>query len=340
MTETTPDTRPLPATMTAVAITEPGGPLVLKPQERAVPTPGQGEILIRVRAAGVNRPDVMQRKGLYPAPPGASDLPGLEVAGEVAAVGDGVHRWRLGDAVTALTPGGGYAEYCRVHETNALPVPSGFTLTEAAALPETFFTVWHNVFQRGRLKAGEWLLVHGGTSGIGTAAIQLATAFGARVIATAGSAEKCAACVDLGAARAVNYKEEDFVAVVREATQGHGADVILDMVGGVYVTRNYRAAAEDGRIVQIAFQGGAKTEADFTQLMIKRLTHTGSTLRPRPVSFKAQVAAELEDKVWPLLAERRVAPVMDMIFPLSEAWRAHERMEAGEHVGKIVLDVG
>lgn len=339
MTQTTQAESPLPAGMTAIAISEPGGPLVLKPQTRDLPAPDQGEILIRVRAAGVNRPDVMQRKGLYPAPPGASDLPGLEVAGEVAALGEGVHRWHVGDLVTALAPGGGYAQYCKVHETNALPVPHGFTLTEAAALPETFFTVWHNVFQRGGLRKGEWLLVHGGSSGIGTAAIQLATAFGASVVVTAGSAEKCRACLDLGAARAVNYREEDFVAAVREATGGHGADVILDMVGGDYVTRNYRAAAEDGRIVQIAFQQGARTEADFTQLMVKRLTHTGSTLRPRPVSFKAQVAAELEEKVWPLLAERRVAPVMDMIFPLAEAWRAHERMEVGEHVGKIVLDV-
>lgn len=340
MSQTPLATEPLPATMTAIAITEPGGPLVLKPQTRDLPVPGQGEILVRVRAAGVNRPDVMQRKGLYPAPPGASDLPGLEVAGEVAALGDGVHRWRVGDLVTALTPGGGYAQYCRVHETNALPVPHGFTLTEAAALPETFFTVWHNVFQRGGLKKGEWLLVHGGSSGIGTAAIQLAAAFGASIVATAGSAEKCRACLDLGAARAVNYREEDFVAAMREATAGHGADVILDMVGGAYVTRNYKAAAEDGRIVQIAFQGGAATEADFTQLMVKRLTHTGSTLRPRPVAFKARIAAELEEKVWPLLAERRIAPVMDMIFPLAEAWRAHERLEVGEHVGKIVLDVG
>jgi len=340
MSETTREEGALPSTMTAIAITEPGGPLVLKPQARDLPVPDQGEILIRVRAAGVNRPDVMQRKGLYPAPPGASDLPGLEVAGEVAALGEGVHRWRVGDSVTALTPGGGYAQYCRVHETNALPVPHGFTLTEAAALPETFFTVWHNVFQRGGLKKGEWLLVHGGSSGIGTAAIQLAAAFGANVVATAGSAEKCQACLDLGATRAVNYREEDFVAAVKEATGGHGADVILDMVGGSYVTRNYKAAAEDGRIVQIAFQEGAKTEADFTLLMVKRLTHTGSTLRPRPVSFKAQVAAELEEKVWPLLAERRIAPVMDMIFPFAEAWRAHERMEEGNHVGKIVLDVG
>jgi putative PIG3 family NAD(P)H quinone oxidoreductase len=332
-------TNALPAKMTAIAISEPGGPLVLKPEQRDLPRPGQGEILIRVRAAGVNRPDVMQRKGLYPAPPGASDLPGLEAAGEVAALGENVHRWKVGDQVTALTPGGAYAEYCRVHETNALPVPHGFTFTEAAALPETFFTVWHNVFQRGGLKPGETLLVHGGTSGIGTAAIQLAAAFGAKAIATAGSADKCQACLGLGAVRAVNYREEDFVAATREATGGKGADVILDMVGGAYVTRNYQAAAEDGRIVQIAFQQGAKTEADFTLLMVKRLTHTGSTMRPRPVAFKAQIAAELEDRVWPLLAGRQIAPVMDMIFPLAEAWRAHERMEEGAHIGKIVLDV-
>jgi len=333
-------TAKLPAAMTAIAITEPGGPMVLKPEKRPLPLPGPGEILIRVKAAGVNRPDVLQRQGAYPPPPGASDLPGLEVAGEVAALGEGVKRWRIGDAVTALTPGGGYAEFCLVDESNALPVPHGFTFTEAAAVPETFFTVWHNVFQRGGLKAGETFLVHGGTSGIGTAAIQLAKAFGARVIATAGSAEKCEACTKLGADRAVNYRSEDFVAAVKEATGGKGADVILDMVGGDYIGRNYDAAAVDGRIVQIAFLQGAKASADFTKLMIKRLTHTGSTLRPRSVEFKAGIAAELERQVWPLLAERRIAPVMDMIFPLREAWRAHERMQEGEHIGKIVLDVG
>ena len=333
-------TAKLPAAMTAIAITEPGGPMVLKPEKRPLPLPGPGEILIRVKAAGVNRPDVLQRQGAYPPPPGASDLPGLEVAGEVAALGEGVKRWRTGDAVTALTPGGGYAEFCLVDESNALPVPHGFTFTEAAAVPETFFTVWHNVFQRGGLKAGETFLVHGGTSGIGTAAIQLAKAFGARVIATAGSAEKCEACTKLGADRAVNYRSEDFVAAVKEATGGKGADVILDMVGGDYIGRNYDAAAVDGRIVQIAFLQGAKASADFTKLMIKRLTHTGSTLRPRSVEFKAGIAAELERQVWPLLAERRIAPVMDMIFPLREAWRAHERMQEGEHIGKIVLDVG
>lgn len=334
-----PDQSMLPLMMTAVAITEPGGPLVLRPERRNVPAPRPGQILIRVRAAGVNRPDVFQRKGVYPPPPGASDLPGLEVAGEIAVAGDGVTRWKVGDQVCALTPGGGYAEYCVVHESNALPLPAGFTFTEAAALPETFFTVWHNVFERGGLQKGETLLVHGGSSGIGTTAIQLASAFGATVLATAGSAEKCAACVKLGASHAINYKTEDFVAVVKEITGGKGADVILDMVAGDYVGRNYDAAAVDGRIVQISTQGGAVASADFSKLMVKRLTHTGSTLRPRTVEVKAGIAAALESQVWPLLATRRIEPVMDMIFPLREAWRAHERMEEGEHIGKIVLDV-
>jgi len=326
--------------MTAVAISQPGGPMVLKPEKRDVPRPGEGEILIRVKAAGVNRPDVMQRKGAYPPPPGASDLPGLEVAGEVAANGDGARRWRIGDRVCALTNGGGYAEYVAVHESNVLPVPAGFTMTEAAAVPETYFTVWHNVFERGALKTGETLLVHGGTSGIGTTAIQLATVFGAKAIATAGSAEKCEACRRLGAVRAVNYREEDFVAAVKAETGGKGADVILDMIAGDYVARNYDAAAVEGRIVQIATQAGAVASTDFVKLMVKRLVHTGSTLRPRTVEFKGQIAAALEAQVWPLLATRRVAPVMDMIFPLKEAWRAHERLEEGEHIGKIVLDVG
>lgn len=329
----------IPETMTAIAITEPGGPMVLKPEKRAVPRPAAGEILIRVRAAGVNRPDVLQRKGAYPPPPGASDLPGLEVAGEVVALGEGATRWSAGDPICALAPGGGYAQYCVVPASNALPVPHGFTLTEAAALPETFFTVWHNVFERGGLKGGERFLVHGGSSGIGTTAIQLASAFGAYVITTAGSDEKCAACLELGADRAVNYRNEDFVAVVAEATQAKGVDVILDMVGGDYIGRNYQAAAIDGRIVQIAFLNGAVASADFSKLMLKRLVHTGSTLRPRTAEFKGAIAAALERQVWPLLAERRVAPVMDMIFPLRDAWRAHERMEEGQHIGKIVLDV-
>ena len=330
----------IPAKMTAVAISIPGGPMVLKPEKRDVPTPEAGEILIRVHAAGVNRPDVMQRKGAYPPPPGASDLPGLEVAGEVAALGEGAARWRLGDQVCALTPGGGYAEYVRVHASNALPLPAGFTYTEAAAVPETYFTVWHNVFERGALKAGETLLIHGGSSGIGTTAIQLASALGAYVIATTGSADKCDACLKLGADRAVNYREEDYVKAVKDATGGKGADVILDMVGGDYIGRNYDAAAVEGRIVQIATQAGAVASADFSKLMVKRLVHTGSTLRPRTIEFKGAVAAALETQVWPLLASRRVAPVMDMIFPLKEAWRAHERMEEGDNIGKIVLDVG
>jgi putative PIG3 family NAD(P)H quinone oxidoreductase len=313
---------------------------VLKTEKRDVPQPGPGEILIRVHAAGVNRPDILQRKGAYPAPVGASDLPGLEVAGDVAALGEGAQRWRVGDQVCALTPGGGYAEYVVVHASHALPLPAGFTYTEAAAVPETYFTVWHNVFERGALKAGETLLVHGGSSGIGTTAIQLASAFGARVIATAGSQEKCDTCLKLGADRAVNYREEDFVQAVKEATDGTGANVILDMVGGDYVGRNYSAAAVEGRIVQIATQAGAIASADFSKLMVKRLVHTGSTLRPRSVEFKGAVAAALEMQVWPLLAARKVAPVMDMIFPLKEAWRAHERMEEGDLIGKIVLDVG
>ncbi|MIL09246.1 NAD(P)H-quinone oxidoreductase [Salmonella enterica subsp. enterica] len=326
--------------MTAIAITEPGGPMALKAVRRPVPEIAPTQILIRVRAAGVNRPDVMQRKGLYPPPKGASDLPGLEVSGIVAAVGSEVKRWRVGDPVCALANGGGYADYVAVEASNALPVPHGFTFSEAAALPETFFTVWHNVFQRGGLKPGETLLVHGGSSGIGTAAIQIATALGSRVIVTAGSAEKCKACLDLGAVAAINYKEEDFVAPTKAATDGAGANVILDMIGGDYVARNYDAAAIEGRIVQIATQGGAKGTGDLVKLMTKRLVHTGSTLRPRSLEFKGQIASELEAQVWPLLTERRIAPVMDMIFPLKEAWRAHERMEEGEHIGKIVLDVG
>ena len=330
----------IPTKMTAIAISQPGGPRVLKPETREVPVPGPGEVLIRVHAAGVNRPDVQQRKGAYPPPPGASDLPGLEAAGEIAALGDEISRWRIGDRVCALTPGGGYAEYVRVHVGSVLPIPAGFTYSEAAAVPENYFTVWHNVFERGGLKKGETLLVHGGSSGIGTTAIQLASAFGATVIATAGSKEKCDACLRLGADRAINYREEDFVAAVKDATGGKGADVILDMVGGDYVARNYEAAAVEGRIVQIAVQGGAVASTNFATLMVKRLTHTGSTLRPHTVEFKAAIAAALEAQVWPLLSTRKVAPVMDMIFPLAEAWRAHERMEEGEHIGKIVLDVG
>lgn len=325
--------------MNAIAITEPGGPKVLQPVQRPIPEPGPGEVRIAVRAAGVNRPDMLQRQGVYPPPKGASDLPGLEVSGTIDALGEGVSRWSAGNQVCALVPGGGYAEYCIAHASNCLPLPAGFTFTEAAAVPETFFTVWHNVFERGGLGRGETMLVHGGASGIGTTAIQLAVAFGARVIVTAGTDEKCKACVALGAHRAINYRSEDFVDAVRNATDGHGADVILDMVGGDYIDRNYSAAAIDGRIVQIAFLKGRKAEADFSKLMMKRLTHTGSTLRARSVEFKARLASELDEAVWPLLEQRKVAPVIDMIFPLADAWRAHERMEESAHTGKIVLDV-
>lgn len=325
--------------MRAISITRPGGPEVLVAGEREKPAPKPTEILVRVRAAGVNRPDVLQRMGVYPPPAGASDIPGLEIAGEVVGLGAEVTRYKPGDLVCALVPGGGYAEFCTVDETNALPVPGSLTIAEAAALPETFFTVWHNVFQRGGLKAGETFLVHGGTSGIGTTAIQLAKAFGARVFATAGSEEKCAAMRALGADLAINYREEDFVAVVREATGGAGVDVILDMVGGDYTNRNYKIAAVDGRIVQIAYLNGQKVEVDLQLLMVKRLVHTGSTLRARDIAFKAGIAAELRQKVWPLLGERAVLPVMDSIFPLEQAAAAHERIEDGSHIGKIVFDV-
>lgn len=329
----------LPATMSAICISTPGGPEVLVPCERPMPVPAAGEVLIKVAAAGVNRPDVVQRRGLYPAPPGASDLPGLEISGTVVALGAGVTRHKLGDEVCALAAGGGYAAYCTAPEATTLAVPEGFTMVEAAALPETFFTVWSNVFDRARLQAGETLLVHGGTSGIGTTAIQLGKAFGARVIVTAGSPEKCEACRRLGADVAIDYKSEDFVAVVKSATGGKGAHVILDMVGGAYIQRNYEAAAVEGRIVQIAFQEGSKVQIDFMRLMLKRLTHTGSTLRARPVSDKAAIADALQEKVWPLLAKGTIRPLIDRTFPLAEAAAAHARMESSAHMGKIVLEV-
>lgn len=327
----------IPATMTAIGITSPGGPEVLAPQERLVPAPGEGEILVKVAAAGVNRPDVAQREGAYPPPPGVTDIPGLEIAGVVAACGAGTSRWKPGDQVAALVSGGGYAQYCVAHETHALPVPGGLSIAEAAALPETFFTVWHNVFERGGLKSGETLLVHGGTSGIGTVAIQLAKAFGARVVATAGSAEKCEACRRLGADLAINYKDEDFVAVTKKATGG--ANVILDMVGGDYIERNYEAAAVEGRIVQIAFLGSSRTTVDFRRLMLKRLHHTGSTLRSRSVPDKATIARAVENNAWPLIASGKVRPIMDTIFPFRDAAKAHARMESSLHIGKIVLDM-
>ena len=324
------------ATMRAVEISEPGGPEVLKPVEVAVPQPGHGQILIRVAFAGVNRPDALQRAGSYAPPPGASPLPGLEAAGHVEAVGPGVTEWRAGDAVCALLPGGGYAEHAVTPAAHALPVPEGLTLAEAACLPETCFTVWSNVVMRGGLAAGERFLVHGGSSGIGTTAIQIAAALGARVFATAGSAEKCAACAALGAERAINYREEDFVAVLK--AEG-GANLILDMVGGSYLPRNVRALADDGRLVQIAFLTGPKVELNFAEVMMRRLTITGSTLRPQSDLAKARIAAEVRAHVWPMIAAGRLKPVMDSEFALSDAAAAHARMESSAHVGKIVLRV-
>ena len=326
----------LPAQMTAIGIKAPGAPDMLVAEQRAVPKPGDGEILVKVEAAGVNRPDVMQRQGSYPPPPGAPDIPGLEIAGEIVALGPGVKRWKSGDRVMALVIGGGYAEYCLAHESHALPL-SGLTMIEAAAVPETFFTVWHNTFERGRLKKGETLLVHGGSSGIGTTAIQLAKAFGARVIATAGSAEKCEACRKLGADVAVNYKTEDFVAAAKAATGDKGVDVILDMVGGDYVARNYEAACVEGRIVQIAFQGGYKATLDFRRLMLKRLHHTGSTLRARSIPDKGAIARAVEENALPLIVAGKVKPLIYKTFPLREAAGAHMLMESSQHIGKIVL---
>ncbi|MEZ5765657.1 MAG: NAD(P)H-quinone oxidoreductase [Xanthobacteraceae bacterium] len=327
----------LPSTMTAIGIPKPGGPDALIAEQRPLPKPGQREILIKVAAAGVNRPDVAQRTGNYPPPPGASDIPGLEIAGEVVALGEGASAFKLGDRVMALVAGGGYAQYCTAHESHALPVPDSLTMTEAAAIPETFFTVWSNVFERGALKSGETLLVHGGSSGIGTTAIQLAKAFGAKVIVTAGSQDKCDACLSLGADRAINYKTEDFVAETKAATGGKGANVILDMVGGDYIERNYEAAAVEGRIVQIAFLGSARAQVDFRRIMLKRLTHTGSTLRARPIEDKASIASALAAKVLPLLRDGKVKPLIDSVYPLAKASEAHARMESSHHIGKIVL---
>jgi NADPH2:quinone reductase len=325
--------------MRAVVAARPGGPDALAVVTRPRPVPRAGEVLIKVEAAGVNRPDVLQRMGFYAPPPGASDVLGLEVAGVVVARGNAASRHAEGARVTALVPGGGYAEYCVAHESNALPLPGGLTAVEAAAIPETTFTVWTNVFDRGALKAGDTLLVHGGTSGIGTTAIQLAKAFGATVIATAGSDEKVAACARLGADVGVNYRTDDFVARTLAATEGRGADVILDMVGGEYVARNYAAAAMDGRIVQIAFLRGPKAEVDLRPLMHKRLLHTGSTLRPRSPAEKAAIAEALQARVWPLLEAGRCKPVIDSVFPLGEVAKAHARMESSAHIGKIVLTI-
>lgn len=326
----------IPQEMTAVLLDGFGGPEVLKAGRRPVPTPGPGEILVAVEAAGVNRPDVLQRQGAYPPPPGAPDWPGLEIAGTVVALGEGAGRHGLGDRVMALVPGGGYAEYAAVAETNAIAVPGALSIEEAAGVPETFFTVWHNVFQRGGLKAGESFLVHGGTSGIGTTAIQLAKAFGATVFATAGSDDKCRAAEQLGAERCVNYRSDDFVAVLREATVGRGVDLTLDMVGGDYTNRNLAVAAEDGRIVQIAFLKGPEVQIDLNLVMRKRLTLTGSTLRNRSVDFKAAIAREIGEKVGPLFANGTVKPLIDSLYPLVDAAKAHQHMDA-DHIGKIIL---
>lgn len=326
--------------MKTIVIREPGGPEVLTCQDLARPEPLAGEVLIRVAAAGVNRPDVLQRMGLYPPPPGVSNIPGLEVAGEIAALGEGVSQWSVGDTVTALTAGGGYAEFALAHEGACMRAPKDLSMTEAACIPETFMTVWHNVFERGALKAGESFLVHGGSGGIGSTAIQLAAHFGARVFATAGSDEKCAYCEDLGAERAINYKTQSFVKEIKDLTSRRGVDVILDMVGGAYVQDNIACAAEDGRIVQIAFLKGARVQLDLMPLMLKRLTLTGSTLRPRKPEFKARIAKELQQKVWPLLETGAVKIVIDKTFPLEQAADAHRHMESNAHMGKIVLEVG
>jgi NADPH2:quinone reductase len=321
----------------AIEISSPGGPEVLVPVERPRPEPQSGEVLIKVEAAGVNRPDAMQRRGWYPPPPGASDIPGLEVAGTIAEVGPASGDWSAGDRVCALLAGGGYAEFCVAPAVQCLPTPRGFDSVTAAAIPETFFTVWTNVFDRGRLKAGEWILIHGGSSGIGTTAIQLARAFGARPLATAGSADKCAACEKLGAERAFNYREVDFVEGVREATGGRGVDVVLDIIGGDYVMRNIDALTTDGRLVQIGLQGGSAAHVDLRALLTRRLTITASTLRARSAAEKGAIAEAVLDKVWPLLESGAVRPIVDSTFPLQSAADAHRLLESSRHIGKIVL---
>lgn len=323
--------------MQAVEIDRFGGPEVLVPRSRPVPQPSHGCLLIKVNAAGVNRPDILQRRGLYPAPPGASDIPGLEIAGEVISLGAGALRYKVGDKVCALVAGGGYAEFCVAHESNALPVPEGLSMVQAAAVPETFFTVWTNLFQRGGLKAGESVLIHGGASGIGTTATMLAKAFGATVLVTVGSEEKRNACLRLGADFVINYRDQDFVEQTREFTGGKGADVVVDIVAGDYVERNYKAAALNGRIVQIGVQNGPAPNLNLMTMLYKRLTHTGSTLRSRSVEEKAQIARELEQYVWPMLEQKKIAPLVFRVFALQEAARAHALMESGEHIGKIVL---
>jgi NADPH:quinone reductase len=328
---------PIPAEMRAVEIKQPGGAEVLVPAKRPVPQPAKGEVLIKVAAAGVNRPDILQRQGAYAPPPGTTDLPGLEVAGEIVAVGPETPRWKVGDNVTALVAGGGYAEYCTAPAAQCLPIPGKLSMIEAAALPETFFTVWTNVFERGHLQAGESFLVHGGSSGIGTTAIQLASRSGSRVFTTAGSAEKCSKCRELGASVAIDYKTEDFVKVVEQETGGKGVDLILDMVGGDYINRNLQCLAVDGRLVQIAFLKGTKAEINLAGVMVKRQTITGSTLRPRTVAQKGAIARALEEKVWPLIAAGEVRPQIHATFPLEQAADAHRLMETSAHVGKIML---
>ncbi len=330
--------KPVPSRMAAISIQEPGGPEVLVLEEMATPVPGAGDVLIEVSAAGVNRPDVVQRLGFYPPPPGASDTPGLEVAGRIVDLGDQAGAFKLGDQVCALVTGGGYADYCQAPAATCLPVPEHFSLVEAAALPETFFTVWSNVFDRAGLKSGERFLVHGGTSGIGTTAIQLAKAFGAHVVATAGSDAKCQKCLDLGADRAINYKEQDYSEVI--GRELGGVDVILDMVGGDYLARNIQCLAIDGRHVSIAFLTGSKAQVDFMPVMLKRLTLTGSTLRARETAFKQAIAQALAKKVWPLLEAGTVKPVIDSTYPLARAADAHQRMESNAHMGKIILTTG
>ena len=329
----------LPSKMRAVEIAKPGGPEVLQSTERPLPRPKANEILVKVAAAGVNRPDVLQRMGLYPVPPDASDLPGLEIAGEVAACGAQVTMWKPGDRVCALTHGGGYAEYCTVPEVQALPVPKGLSDLEAASLPETFFTVWSNVYDRGALKPGESLLVQGGSSGIGVTAIQIAAAMGNRVFATAGSDDKCAACARLGAEKAINYRTQDFLAEVKDATGGKGVDVILDMVGGDYVPKELKCLADEGRLVFIAFLRGHKAELDINEMMRRRLTISGSTLRPRSAEVKGAIARNLRARIWPLIEAGRVKPVVYKTFPLAQAAEAHRLMESSQHIGKLVLSV-
>ena len=333
MTDTLPDQA------TVIEIGEPGGPEALSVAQRSLPEPGAGEILIKVEAAGINRPDVMQREGNYPPPPGASDVPGLEVAGTVASLGDGVTEWSVGEAVCALVAGGGYADYCVAPAPQCLPVPAGLSMIEAAAVPETYFTVWDNLFTRGKLAADETVLIHGGSSGIGTTAIQLARAVGAQVIVTARSAEKCRACEDLGAMRAINYRDEDFVSVTKDVTGGKGVDVVLDMVGGDYVGRNLNVLGKGGRLVQIAIQKGTKAEIPVHLIMVKQLIFTGSTLRPRSVAEKAVIAAELREKVWPLIESGKVKPLIHETFSLTDVSRAHALMDSSAHIGKIVLTI-